>query len=288
MRWRFFYIIHRIPKFVLVISTVAVIVILGWLIVQAIHGVPVNELSGYINLILAALTLALVMVTAFYAWVTYRMLNEMVQTRRSEISPSISFRFKLAEISQEPLGSKADTHRVIIKTVLQLANYGRGPAINMNVLIGMDLSDDPTVSMTTISPNFESSMPIILEPGNELKGETVIIGRTTIPNILVGRKGEFTFYSTDSKVEILFEDKESNLYSLVQWYRLGGATRIGSDENYNEYRWELREESLFFVSFNRRQLSGSYSEVVHARHNAIDLHVSRLGAVRLIFRRTYP
>jgi len=96
------------------------------------------------------LTIVLVVISAFYAWQTRQTISEMVKARKGEFIPHVRAELKW-------LGP--------VFLVLKVTNFGKGPAMNVNVEITFLPSNEKRIwDDAILSPN--ESIRILLPEGN--------------------------------------------------------------------------------------------------------------------------
>lgn len=262
----------QIERFYRTRKFVGVIVVLFGLIV-VLAGLEfrtlVLRINDYTNIILSILTLFLVITTAFYAWATYRMLAEMIESRRSEIRPVLWVELEGPKFDEASLitSNKESTERVFLDKV-KIANYGRGPAINTRLKLSIPYKDGKDATPV----NYIESSPIADLPANFASGsfyESEV--RIYTPFYDLNKyKEEFV------ELTLRYEDVERNLYSMVQFYNLFSFPI--SQEKYH-YHWVLKSEDIYLLPFSRRK------SVIDEDTSVISFGE---GKDKLIFRRRQP
>ena len=202
----------------------------------------VLQISNYSNLILSILTIFLVITTVFYAWITYRMLVEMMESRSAAIRPILWVDLEKPKfnIIEDASCNKLGTQQFLC--MIKLSNYGRGPAINTDITLSI-----PYQERTDTTPyNYVRCTPIASVPTNfapDSVHESIV---DTITNVYDPNKYKEDFL----KLTIKHEDIERNLYSIVKFYRLNSFKISDKKEN---YYWVLKGEEIYFIPFSQRK-----------------------------------
>lgn len=198
-----------------------------------------SKINNINNFILALLTLVLVLITGFYAWVTFRMFKEQSEKRKLEISPNIFIKV----IDPEFTLDKSQVNRI---TTLKfyIANYGQGTAVNARLEFSIPHNkNSETGKLEYVSASYEGIHPFF-QTNNSKEDTKKII--TTIYDIQELTE-EFLIIS------LYYEDIQRNLYTIRQYYDM---RRISLSKNPNTYYLILRSELAYFTSFRNRGSMG--------------------------------
>lgn len=193
------------------------------------------NLNDYGNIILSALTFFLVIVTAFYVWITHEMLDQMVENKKSEIKPMLWIKLGKPEFREQIIEN--DTQRFFTSKV-EITNYGRGPAIDVNLDIIIPYDEKIETNIPDYIKKQEHIRVLFPTEFNEVE-----IATDTPPYNINKFKEDFL------QLKIIYEDVERNLYSLMHVYRL---SIIGGKEK-NYYNFVLKSEELYFRPFADRK-----------------------------------
>jgi len=188
--------------------------------------------SSLINFFLAAF---LVFLTGWYAVVTMRMWREMVESRLAKIRPLLHVRVGRPNLTEEDDRT--------IRTDITLQNFGSGPAyaVRSSAALRYEKNDEKTWIES------ELDLPAGLSPGQQTDAILKIGG---FPTPMDESKREFF------EVKILYQDSESNYYSLRQVYDLRAfdlATIVSRT-------WQMRYEVLKFKRPDRKRVKRDFRQ----------------------------
>ncbi len=212
----------------------ASLIILG--IVLLIAGINFKPLFSLLNnnsnFIIALLTLLLVIITAFYAWVTFRMLFEMRENRISEIRPMIHIELDSLEGDTDETTDEGELH---LNFKFALSNLGRAAAINTTVEISIPVEDG--------SPDRPGNY-VCSKPSKKIPVH-IPAGFTDEYNInLYSEKFLLDKYKDDYlEMRLQFEDIDRNLYTSTLNYRL---------VRFSNYL-DLLNEEIYIMPFAQRK-----------------------------------
>lgn len=199
----------------------------------------IKKLNDYNSLIIAVLTFFLFLVTAFYAWVTFKMFREQSEQRNVELRPNIFLTVA------DPKFFEDESQNMRTATFqFNLSNFGKGTAINISLEfhIPHDIKKK-TGEFEYVSSSFREINPFF-QSGNNIEGEKRIFSNLYA---LGENIDEFLV------VYISYEDIQRNLYHLEQYYKL---RRFDIKKNPKSYI-SLNKELLFFTSFKYRNSGDS-------------------------------
>ncbi|KAB2946441.1 MAG: hypothetical protein OI860_00240 (plasmid) [Candidatus Methanoperedens sp.] len=181
------------------------------------------KMNNYSNLILSILTFFLVIITAYYAKVTHKLLKLTDDNRRFEIKPNLLINVGEPEFS-------VDNKYRILSNKINITNYGRGPAVDIK--FKTSVADDNETNAVCQ----HRDIPILLptDPTYE-----VIVNIHTSQYNLHDYKEDFL------RLDVLYEDVERNLYKLKHVYRL-----VIIQEN--PVYFVMKSEELYFCAFEDR------------------------------------
>ncbi len=214
-------------------------VVLTIFILAAIFYFSFNTLFPFIkkfnsNQILTLFNILLLIVTSFYAWVTYRMFLTMRDSQLIEIKPQIWIHLDNSQISKS--NSSIANNEIIIPAKLE--NYGNGPAINMEV--------------TATIPHKKTKNPEFNSDSVSHKGML----NTALKSSDFSFKCNFKLYMQDIEVHkkeegflkifIKFEDIEKNLYQMILFYDL---FKLSEDKGY----WSLVYDEYYMTNYKSRR-----------------------------------
>jgi hypothetical protein len=233
----------------------------GFVVLAFIVLVPWRAVSaastGYGALVNILLTAALVIITAFYAFVTSATLSEMREGRAAASRPLVKIRLGHFIVRNE--GGISGYLR--LDGIATFANYGRGPAVDIRAYLSVPStrgSDAETYTMSEIGD------PILaLEPGRPVElavGSLVHQYSVSLP--------DKNFFEVDAS----FEDIEANLYQIKQFYNLHPLP--GPEPDTQEWRCYLRFEDLTCIPF-RRGNRGTLTQRPARSHSAERLLIER-------------
>ena len=181
----------------------------------------------------SGLTSVLIIITGVYAWLTWRMVLESVETRRRSIRPTLVM--ELGELAFQKPENEA---YMTLTCTFRVANYGVGPAIFPRGNIAMPYSR-PTEKESwphdEVSTSVEG-LPPMLHPGDGVNSKIRISAEVyEIPN---GRTLEF------ARVEFRFEDSDRNLFQQTQTFNLFKRDHC--------LYWILMYDALLMIPFRKR------------------------------------
>ena len=171
-------------------------------------GTPerIQILSFVVN---GTLTLIMVGATCLYAWLTWRMVRELEESRRLSKRPRL-----IVELGSIDVVPEADG-RMAIQCPFRIVNVGVGPAVHSHGQIIVP-HEPPRTSKdewllrgigTSLSP-----LPPLFDVGKEASGTTRLYVNTyTIP---AGRTREF------ASITLKFQDTEGNLFEQTTTYNV--------------------------------------------------------------------
>lgn len=187
-----------------------------------------SELNRYSNLVLAGLTLLLLLATAFYAWVSYRLLRESVDARHAAVRPMVS----LNCLSIIPFRYGNDKYMAGATAKWALANHGRGPAIaidgDVTYVGGLAWAPGGRVRRDCLEPFSTCEMEVSLSGHEDPKDNEQCLLR----------------------VRVAYQDLGGNLYELRQ--RICGTFRD------SQIYWDPVDEDLLLLPFSRRSYMWPY------------------------------
>ncbi len=164
-----------------------------------------NVLSQqYAPLINAALTILLVSVTAWYAFVTRRMWREMVESRLSSIRPLIFIETGALEQKKPP-----DNELGLVMGGIKMHNFGRGPAYALE--LSVDVPYEHRNEKSRVETRLKQGIEAKLLPNESLAGTfSVYTDQTPLDKPVA----DFL------RVSCRFRDAEGNYFSIQQAYSL--------------------------------------------------------------------
>jgi len=196
-----------------------------------------NKINNLNSLFLAFLTLVLVLVTTFYAWVTFKMFRVQSEQRKLELRPNLIVSVNDPEFTNEK-------HKIRITSFpFHISNYGRGPAINTVLEFSIPYSRDPNTNEFQHMSSSYRINPFL--QSNETHSGT----KDMYPDLyeLDEINKEFLI------VSVIYEDIQRNLYSLKQFYDLRKIIITGSfEKSYLFFKGELS----FFIPQRKRIKQG--------------------------------
>lgn len=210
------------------------------------------KVNNYGNFVLAVLTFSLVVITAFYAVITYKMLLHMAESRRAEIKPLLWIKLDKPEFKDWNI-DKGDDSRHFILSNIHIANYGKGAAVNITLdyTIPYGWNDEfNRVEPIHTTHSDRDNVPVLLPPNDSFQDT---LDFHTPRYELEKYKKQFLI------IRVLYEDTERNLYKMNQIYNLG-IFSLHSKEMV--YYLTLIEEELVFVAFSNRRYVGDLDESV--------------------------
>jgi len=206
---------------------VALIAALGRVVLR--FSTVLNQNSG---LLLSILTFILVIVTALYVWITFRMLLSMVRARTKEIRPFLSVDLFKPEVL-------ADETQLSILVRFKLTNYSAAPAIATHVVLTIPWKKDATTKNEWISSEPAQPIPTIFEPGVSCEGNV---------KFFVYQYTTEEEKSSFLEVEASYEDIERNMYWHREFYDL-----VPFKTDNRSYTWKKRYEELKFLAVENRR-----------------------------------
>jgi hypothetical protein len=226
------------------------------LIIWKLSQLPLKELAlkvnNYGNFVLAVLTFSLVVITAFYAVITYKMLLHMAENRRAEIKPLLWIKLDKPEFKDRNI-NKDDGSRHFILSNIHIANYGKGAAVNITIdyTIPYGWNDEfNRVESIHTTHRDRDNVPVLLRPNDSFQDT---LDFYTPLYELEKYKKQFL------KIRVLYEDTERNLYKMSQIYNL---VIIPIYKKEMGYYLTLVKEELVFVAFSDRRYVGDLDESV--------------------------
>ena len=186
--------------------------------------------ASYTPLVNLALTLLLVTITGFYAWVTYQMATQLADARRSAIRPLLWVHAGDIELSGDP-----DTKERRITTKFQVWNFGSGAALATKFECSAIYETEK--EHTFINADVEPQPPPVLAAGSSHDGVWSIYG---FPTDISTSRGDFL------EGRLRCQDTEGNLYELLATFDLHV---LDATHRY----WRRRTEALYFLPFRLRK-----------------------------------
>jgi len=232
------------------------LILISGLIISKEGRAFLGNLNAYSNLISSVLTLILVFITGFYAWVTNRMLAQMIEEKQSSVRPMLWVTLEKPEFHESPYPPDDSKY---FKTKARIANYGKATAVEVQTDYAIPnewKEGDRFVSRISTSHRH----PALLTPGNSVEDSL------SLPTRIYDFED---LYSDYLRLLVLYEDTERNLYELEQKYYL-----LYFHTEPKRHYLHLESESLHFISFKER-----------TRLTASDEHLNSDKRIR-IFRRT--
>ena len=173
-------------------------------------------------------SVALVGLTAFYAWVTYHMASELIDSRRAALRPLLVFSL------EDPQSTDHGSLR-FLDVSMKVTNVGRGAAIrtNMRCAIPYEPADKQTRIVGDVDP-----LPSSIFPAT---ASHTCTWRAPLEASIDADAEDFF------EVQAMYEDTDGNVYRLLASYNL---------QIFPTFR-ALRpnEEALYFLAFaDRREL----------------------------------
>jgi len=228
-------------------------ILLVWLSFSGVLGKKsfvaiANTYAPVVNLIL---TIALVLITAWYAWITTRMAAEIADSRRASIRALLWLDVGMPDLS--PLDGQA---RPTIATQFQLWNLGRGAAMaaKFRCTVPYESEKDSTSIVADVQPQ----PPAVLAPGAVHSANWSIFG---FPTDMTSSREDFL------EAQVTYQDTEGNLYELFATFDLqviGGLLF-----------WRLSSETLYFLPFRRRRSPREVGTVLGPATEYIQLYERR-------------
>lgn len=180
----------------------------------------------YSALVDVVLTTLLVVLTAFYAFVTRRMWAEMVEARLVAIRPIININARGVELKE----AEDPVDRTITGS-LTVQNFGRGPAYELDIEARLRYENEK--ERTYISTDLADRFPPVIQPGAQVDVKFEISG---FPTPMKDSSTDFL------SVAARCRDGEGNFYFLTQSYDLRAIPFTG----FVSRRWQLRAEEWRF------------------------------------------
>jgi len=149
-----------------------------------------------------ALTAILVGATCIYAWLTWRMVRELEESRRVGKRPAL-----VVNLGRLEVGSGHDDEHMALSCHVRVTNVGSGPAILPAGEITMPWEAPHTNGDPWLHLGVRTSLPglpQVLEVGAQCSGEVQL--DTALYEIPEGRTAEFV------AIELKFQDAERNLF----------------------------------------------------------------------------
>ncbi|MCH7828231.1 MAG: hypothetical protein IIC75_09735 [Bacteroidetes bacterium] len=209
------------------------------------------KLNTYGNFVLAVLTFSLVVITAFYAMITYRMLLHMGESRRAEIKPLLWIKIDKPEFKDG--ADYEGNSRYFSLSNIHIANYGKGAAVSIRIKYTIPYGwNDEFKRVEPICETHDDSdnIPVLLPPNDSFQ-DTL--------NILIPCYELDKYKQQFLKIKILYEDTERNLYKMSQIYNLFifplSNEKLG-------YFLTLNKEELVFIAFSDRRYVNDLDESV--------------------------
>lgn len=206
--------------------------------VLAIHFVTTLRMSQalafsttYASLINLVLTVTLVAITAFYAWVTNHMATELIESRRASIRPLLAI-----SIANPTFGPERDSWRDMTFAIT-LSNVGRGTAVK-TTMHGSAEHDSGTERKGIKGAVNKPPPPMLFAPGATYQGTLFL------PLEIFEVKSRQNFV----EIDVAYEDAEGNVYQLLALFDLQVFSSYGSSREY----LVPNREALFFLPFHRR------------------------------------
>jgi len=211
------------------------------------------KINAYGSFVLAILTFSLVVITAFYAMITYRILLHMTESRSAEIKPLLWIKIDEPEFKD---GTDYENNkRCFSLSNIHIANYGKGAAVSIRIeyTIPYGWNDEfKRVEPICEIHNDSDSIPVLLPPKDSFQ-DTLNI--TTPCYELDKYKQQFL------KIKILYEDTERNLYKMSQIYNL---FILPLSKEKLKYFLILNKEELVFIAFSNRRYINDLDESVRS------------------------
>lgn len=234
---------HRFDEMRRHVSEWVVALSVGYVVLVFIVLVPWGTVSAasmaFGTLVNILLTAALVVITAFYAFVTFATLSEMREARATASRPSVKIR--LGHFTVTPVvgvSAAGSVEHLRLDGIATFANYGRGPAIDIRAHLRVPSERNGDAETYVES---EIGDPILaLEPGR-----IVEVPHGSIVHPYSVHRPDENFIEVDAS----FEDVDTNLYQIKQFYDLYPI--IGRERGTQEWRCHLRFEDLTCIPFRR-------------------------------------
>jgi hypothetical protein len=212
-----------------------------------IARVPWRSVSAAVTthgpLVNIVLTAALVIITAFYAFVTSATLKEMRVGRAAENRPLVKIRLGHFVVRND-VGSSGLILR--LEAIATFANYGRGTAVDLRAYLSVPSKRTGDVE-EFVSSQIGDGIPA-LEPGRHLE-----VPVTSHVHRYPVSSPDRSFFEVDAS----FEDVEANLYQIKQFYDLYVVR--GVDAQTQEWRCHLCFEDLRYILFRPGRRARSVS-----------------------------
>lgn len=181
----------------------------------------------------SGLTGILVIITGVYAWLTWRMVVESVETRRRSTRPTL-----VIELGELKIEKPENKNYMTLKCTLRVTNYGVGPAILPSGNVSMPYQR-PTGKDSWLHNAVSTSineLPQMLHPGAGVDSRIEI--HPEVYEIPSKRTPEF------ARVELRFEDSDRNLFQQTQTFNL-------FRHSHGLY-WILMYDALLMIPFQKR------------------------------------
>jgi hypothetical protein len=212
-------------------------------------------LSFVVNAILTAI---LVGATCLYAWLTWRMVRELVESRRVGKRPSLAIDLGHLEISRP----EGETY-MWLACPIRIANFGGGPAIFPSGTITMP-ARQPSAGIPWLREGVQASipeLPEVLPTTGQVSGTVRLLA--DIYEVSLGHTLEF------ASVRLKFEDAERNLFNQVHTFNIF--------HDHGRYYWGLAFERLTMIPFSKRSHIGDESLRMSFSDDSSELIYERAG-----------
>lgn len=217
-----------------VILSIFALVLVSGLIISKEGRAFLGNLNAYSNLISSVLTLLLVFITGFYAWVTNRMLAQMIEEKQSSVRPHLWVTLENPEFHESPYPPDDSKY---FKAKARIANYGKAAAVEVQTdyAIPHEWKEGEKYA-GRISTSYRH--PALLPPGSSVEDSL------SLPTRIFDFESVYPDYL---RLIVLYEDTERNLYELEQTYYL-----LYFHTEPKRHYLHLESESLYFISFKDR------------------------------------
>lgn len=202
----------------------------------------IQSLNTYSSFLNVCITFILVVITGFYAFVTHATFNEMLESRRSGIRPLLWIELENSEINYL---EDTDENVRQFPFHIKVSNYGRGPAININIIFIIPTSRKDPKREEYVQTSV-SHIGKLLPTGSSFSKSVCL---HTEPYVIKDRDNEFL------ELSVFYEDVERNLYAIHQFYDVMILKASGN------ICWGICYEAMYFMPFLQRKYMDERSDV---------------------------
>lgn len=239
-QWRGYYQFRRVQRVISSAMLAGAALGIGGLLIQTIgsedSAALALALNPYANLVVALIAVVTAVATVAYVRLTYSILQETIEARRSEVRPFL--RLSLGE-PQVRVDNERERPLMFFDVPVKVTNHGRGRAVGVRVHITVPYTVTKQGNATDyIGTDVAWPREAVIEAGADFEGQaSLFMPAFDLPEQIQ----EFL------ELEARFEDATQGLYCLRQFHDLFD---FGASER--KLLLTLRYEALYHFPYTRR------------------------------------